>query len=224
MNNVIECKNLFYEYKESNNIVEVIKDLNIEIKEGESISILGKSGSGKSTFLNLIGGLDKPTKGGVLIKNQDLKGLSDDQITSIRGESLGFIYQSHHLLKDFTALENVSMPLCITNQKETRKKAKEILEKVGLGDRLDHYPHELSGGERQRVAIARAIVLEPSCILADEPTGSLDSEAAKNVLDLLLGLVKDKNTSLVMVTHDEEIASKMDKKFQMKQGKLTKIS
>ena len=200
--------------------------MNLSIAEDESVAIVGASGSGKSTLLHLLGGLDKPTTGNVYLKNQDLQSLSQNQLSLLRNQNLGFVYQFHHLLPEFSALENVMMPMLIGKVAKTvaAARARAMLEKVGLAERVEHRPAELSGGERQRAAIARALVMEPACVLADEPTGNLDRKNARNVLDLMLELKKEHRTSLVVVTHDEELAKKFDRQLIMTENGLSIIS
>ncbi len=225
-NPLLFTDNLGKSYKDGQLHVEVFKNLNLSIAENESVAIVGASGSGKSTLLHLLGGLDKPTEGKVYLKNKDLQSLSQKQLSHLRNQNLGFVYQFHHLLPEFTALENVMMPMLIgrINKAEADQKARQMLEKVGLKERVMHRPAELSGGERQRAAIARALVMEPACVLADEPTGNLDRKNARNVLDLMLALKKEHKTSLVVVTHDEELAKKFDRQLLMTEDGLSIIS
>jgi len=210
-------------YTEGPNDVEVLSNINLHIDEGERIAIVGASGSGKSTLLHLLGGLDLPSTGSVWIDGQELSGMSDKKRGFIRNQYLGFVYQFHHLLPEFTAVENVAMPLFIRGEdgKIARKKASELLEEIGLGHRLEHRPIELSGGERQRAAIARALVTEPNVVLADEPTGNLDEKTAQSVFDMMMSLNQRIGTALVMVTHDTGLASKMDKRYHLELGTLS---
>ena len=222
-NQVISCADLYKSYAEGDLKVDVLRGINLEVSRGESIAIMGSSGSGKSTLLHLLGGLDLPNKGEISIVGKNTLSLNDAERGKLRNESLGFIYQFHHLLPEFTALENVAMPLLISDKCDAEtasKSAKELLEKVGLGDRLEHKPGELSGGERQRAAIARAMVTKPECILADEPTGNLDEKTADQVFNLMLELKQDIGTSFIMVTHNSSLAEKMDKTYQLHDGLL----
>jgi lipoprotein-releasing system ATP-binding protein len=222
-NQVISCADLYKSYAEGDLKVDVLRGINLEVSRGESIAIMGSSGSGKSTLLHLLGGLDLPNKGEISIVGKNTLSLNDAERGKLRNESLGFIYQFHHLLPEFTALENVAMPLLISDKcdaESATKSAKELLEKVGLGDRLEHKPGELSGGERQRAAIARAMVTKPECILADEPTGKLDEKTADQVFNLMLELKQDIGTSFIMVTHNSSLVEKMDKTYQLHDGLL----
>lgn len=222
-NQIISCTDLYKSYTEGDLKVDVLRGINLEVSRGESIAIMGSSGSGKSTLLHLLGGLDLPNKGEISIVGKNTLSLNDAERGKLRNESLGFIYQFHHLLPEFTALENVAMPLLISDKcdaESVAKSAEELLEKVGLGDRLEHKPGELSGGERQRAAIARAMVTKPECILADEPTGNLDEKTADQVFNLMLELKQDIGTSFVMVTHNQSLAEKMDKTYQLHDGLL----
>ena len=220
---VISCVGLYKSFAEGDLRVDVLRGVNLQVTRGESIAIMGTSGSGKSTLLHLLGGLDLPSKGETKIIGKNTSTLTDAERGKLRNESLGFIYQFHHLLPEFTALENVAMPLLISDNcdaNQAANSAKEILEKVGLGDRLEHKPGELSGGERQRAAIARALVTRPECILADEPTGNLDEKTADQVFNLMLELKQAAGTSLIMVTHNLGLAEKMDKNYQLHDGLL----
>lgn len=219
---IVNCQQLGMTYTEGPNNVEVLKDINLKIERGERIAIVGTSGSGKSTLLHLLGGLDLPTTGSVWIDGQEMSGLSDKRRGEIRNQYLGFVYQFHHLLPEFTAVENVAMPLFIRgiDAEVAKNKAAELLDEMGLGHRLDHRPVELSGGERQRAAIARALVTEPNIVLADEPTGNLDESTAQTVFGMMLELNQRIGTALVMVTHDQKLASKMDKVYHLEGGVL----
>ena len=202
--------------------VPVLNNLSFEINASERVAILGNSGSGKSTLLHIIAGLDDPSKGNVFFNNDLITKLSDNNKSILRNKHIGFVYQSHHLLKDFSAIENVMMPLIIRRNDSLKdfNQAKKILKKLGLGGRLNHFPHQLSGGERQRVAIARAIVTSPDIILADEPTGNLDHKNANIVFESFLELTEEFKTAIVLVTHDQSLARKMNKIYHLSSGKL----
>jgi lipoprotein-releasing system ATP-binding protein len=219
---LLETKELGKHFSEGEMRVDVLNGVNFSIRKNESVAIIGASGSGKSTLLHLLGGLDIPDKGDVLINNKSMISLNDEQRGEMRNKHLGFIYQFHHLLAEFSALENVAMPLLIRrdNPNEALDKAAALLEKVGLSDRVQHRPGELSGGERQRAAIARALVTEPACILADEPTGNLDEKTADQVFDLILELNQSLGTSLIMVTHNLELSKRVDRVVELKEGVL----
>ena len=203
---------------------EIIKKLNLNINEGDHTAIIGVSGSGKSTLLHLMAGLEKASSGQIEILDQDISFLNQDELGVLRNTYLGFVYQFHHLLSDFNAIENVAMPLLIRRYgyKQAFKEAEALLKKIGLSKRLTHKPSELSGGERQRVAIARSLITKPKCILADEPTGNLDGKTAHFVFDLLLDLAKENRSTLVLVTHDIQLASKLKFQYKLNQGKLKK--
>jgi lipoprotein ABC transporter, ATP-binding protein len=219
---VIDCQNVSKSYQDGHLNVDVLHDLNVQIQAGESVSIIGASGSGKSTLLHILGGLDTPTSGKIALMGQDLATLNQAKLGALRNQYLGFVYQFHHLLAEFTALENVMMPLLIGKMKrsEAEEHAAIMLEKVGLSTRMKHRPAELSGGERQRAAIARALVNNPKCLLADEPTGNLDRNNARHVLEVMLQLRHELNTALVVVTHDDELAVRFDRVLTMKDGAL----
>ena len=225
MSNIIECRSVSFSYNEGKNKTSVLKNLNFEIKSGETTAIIGQSGCGKSTLLNLMAGLDTPTEGEVLITNTNISEISEKDRTELRAKNLGFVYQFHHLLNDFSSLYNVALPLLImgVDKSDALLQSKKILTKVGLENRLNHKPSELSGGERQRVAIARAMITEPTCLLADEPTGNLDAENAKEVLELIIELNTNKTTALLIVTHDLSIANKMDRKLTLTNGEIHEI-
>lgn len=224
MNNsiVIDCQQVTKTYQDGNLKVNVLNNLNLHIATGESVSIIGSSGSGKSTLLHILGGLDKPTSGEIRLMGQNLAHLNQTKLGHLRNQHLGFVYQFHHLLAEFTALENVMMPLLIGKmpRSEAKDRAQIMLEKVGLIDRLNHRPAELSGGERQRAAIARALINQPKCLLADEPTGNLDRKNARHILDMMLTLQDELGTALVVVTHDDELAIQFNRVLNVNNGTL----
>lgn len=219
---VMECIGVSKEYRDSDSSVHVLNNLMFQVKQGEQVAIMGRSGSGKTTLLQLLGGLDIPTRGQVLLRGRDLQSLNERELEKMRNQSLGFIYQFHHLLPEFSALENVAMPQLVAKvaPSEAKMRAKALLDKVGLSDRYHHRPSELSGGERQRVAIARALINDPDCLLADEPTGNLDDENAAHVLDVLQSLNRERETSIIIVTHDLHLASRMDRTLHLQGGQL----
>ena len=220
---VIECRNLVRTFSEGKLRVEVLRGVNMTLESGERVAVIGSSGSGKSTLLHCLGGLDIATTGDVRIGGSSLIKMSERERGALRNRMMGFVYQFHHLLPEFTALENVAMPLLIggSDVAAAKRRAGEMLEKVGLEHRLEHKPGELSGGERQRAAIARALVNRPRCMLADEPTGNLDRKTADQVYQLMLELNRDNGTSLLMVTHDLLLAEKMDRTLHLKDGVFT---
>ncbi|MCK5813708.1 MAG: lipoprotein-releasing ABC transporter ATP-binding protein LolD [Cocleimonas sp.] len=219
---IITCKNISKRFKEGKLDVEVLKGVNLTVKAGEKLAIVGSSGSGKSTLLHILGGLDLPTEGEVNILGNNIASLSDADRGILRNRSIGFIYQFHHLLPEFSALENVAMPLLIrgVDVKTARENAEIILDRVGLAERVSHKPGQLSGGERQRAAIARALVTRPKVIMADEPTGNLDQRTAFKVFELMQELNSELKTAFVIVTHDLLLAKKMDKTYQLVDGVL----
>ena len=222
MEKILELKNIHKNFRLGEDDIEVLDGIEISIEQGETFAIVGPSGSGKTTLLQIIGLLDSPTSGELYVRGKSPEDLNDKSKSRLRNEFFGFIYQFHHLLNEFTALENTMMPLLIREQttKEARTKAQDLLIRIGLEHRINHKPHELSGGECQRVAVARALVTSPSLILADEPTGNLDPETADRVFDSFLDLNRSLNTSLIMVTHNQELAKRMDKVYELNFGKL----
>ncbi|MGS2721508.1 lipoprotein-releasing ABC transporter ATP-binding protein LolD [Paraglaciecola aestuariivivens] len=222
MSELLKCVNLSKTYSDGKNSVEVLKDISFSINKAEQVAIVGSSGSGKSTLLHILGALDQPSAGKVLFEQQDIFSFSSDQQAQFRNQSLGFVYQFHHLLPEFSALENVAMPLMIAKlaTKQAKALALEMLDKVGLAHRQEHKPSELSGGERQRVAIARALVTEPKLILADEPTGNLDQKTGESIYQLLSDLREQLHTSFVVVTHDRELAKRLDRSLNLVDGQL----
>ena len=225
MSNIIECRSLCFSYTEGNNQTPVLRNLNLEVSSGDSIAILGQSGCGKSTLLNLIAGLDHPTEGEVLVNNINISELDEKKRTELRSNNLGFIFQFHHLLNDFTSLYNVALPLLIngSNIDNAMALSTKLLTDVGLENRLNHKPSELSGGERQRVAIARAMITKPACLIADEPTGNLDSKNAEGILELIIDLNSKATSALLIVTHDLGIANKMERKLNLADQELVEI-
>ncbi len=225
-NIILQCKAITKSYREGPQIVEVLRGVNLILGEGEHIAIVGASGSGKSTLLNVLGGLDKPDGGEVTVLDKPFSTLTENQRGELRNKHLGFVYQFHHLLPEFSALENVAMPLLIAGVKKNlaKKRAQSLLEQVGLAERSAHKPAELSGGERQRVAIARALVNAPACVLMDEPTGNLDEDNAQAIKKLMQSLSDTLRTSFIVVTHDLKLAENMNSVYRLQYGRLDKDS
>jgi lipoprotein-releasing system ATP-binding protein len=222
----IRAEGLAMTYAEGKLRTPVFEGLQLSVQSGETVAILGASGAGKSTLLHLLGGLDTPTAGEVFVAGQQMSSLSDAARGALRNRALGFVYQFHHLLPEFTALENVMLPVLLSGAQvaDASKRAQALLESVGLGHRLEHKPGELSGGERQRAAVARALVNRPACVLGDEPTGNLDEKTAQTVFEIMLALNREQHTSLVLVTHDRRLARRLDRVLELHEGKLRELS
>lgn len=219
---VLECRSIVRRFREGDSTLEVLSGVDLLVRPAERLAIIGASGSGKTTLLQIMGGLDEPTSGAIEVNAQSMLGLDEAAKSALRNQYIGFIYQFHHLLPEFSAQENVAMPLLIRreNQAVAMQQAADLLARVGLGERLDHKPGELSGGERQRAAVARALITRPKLVLADEPTGNLDAGNGGHVLQLMLELNQELQTSLVVVTHDHSIAAQMDRILVLEEGKL----
>jgi len=219
---ILEFKNITKGFKQGNKSLSVLDNMNFSVEKSKSVAILGKSGSGKSTFLALGSGLDKPDSGDIIVHNESIINKSENELAKFRANNIGIIFQQFHLMQNLTAYENIILPLEIINESDAHNKVMNALEKVGLKERMSHFPHQLSGGEKQRVAIARALVTEPNIIFADEPSGNLDTETGTMVMDLLFKLVKDLGTTLLLVTHDLDLAKRCDEIFSLHNHKLEK--
>jgi putative ABC transport system ATP-binding protein len=217
---MIEVRGLKKSIRNGNRTVEILKGINLSVPQGQFLAIMGASGSGKSTLLGLLAGLDAPTEGVVLVDGTDISQLAEDKLAQVRGKKIGFVFQSYQLIPTLTALENVLLPYELNANGDGKKRAAALLETVGLADRLHHYPVQLSGGEQQRVALARAFVMEPPIVLADEPTGNLDSTNGQHVLDLLTERQREAKTTLVLVTHDKQIADRADRRIFLRDGRI----
>jgi putative ABC transport system ATP-binding protein len=220
MNNLLKLTDINLNYKTDNNLIKVLQDINIEVKLKETLSIVGESGSGKTSLIMLIGGLEKASSGKIFFENNEITNMSEDEISNIRRKNIGIVFQSFYLIPNYTALENVSLTLEINKISNAEIKAKEILERFGLSERFYNLPSQLSGGEQQRVAIARSIVMKPKLILADEPTGNLDSENSELISKILFDYVSEEKASLIMVTHDNNLANRTMKKIKIKDGRI----
>ena len=220
MNNLLKLTDINLNYKTDNNLIKVLQDINIEVKLKETLSIVGESGSGKTSLIMLIGGLEKASSGKIFFENNEITNMSEDEISNIRRKNIGIVFQSFYLIPNYTALENVSLTLEINKISNAEIKAKEILERFGLSERFYNLPSQLSGGEQQRVAIARSIVMKPKLILADEPTGNLDSENSELISKILFDYVSDEKASLIMVTHDNNLANRTMKKIKIKDRRI----
>ena len=219
---VLVCRSIVRQFREGDSTLEVLRGVDLTVREAERLAIIGTSGSGKTTLLQIMGGLDDPTSGEVHVNGQSIANIDEKDKSALRNQFIGFVYQFHHLLPEFSAKENVAMPLLIRRLRkdEAMQQAADLLSRVGLGERLDHKPGELSGGERQRAAVARALITRPKLVLADEPTGNLDAGNGQHVLQLMLELNQELNTSLVIVTHDHSIAGQMDRVLVLEDGRL----
>jgi putative ABC transport system ATP-binding protein len=220
METLLKLKNVNLKYQTGNDQIKVLNNINLETKKNESISIVGESGSGKTSLIMLIGGLEKASSGKIYFENQEITKLNEDEVSKIRRKNIGIIFQSFYLIPNYTAVENVALTLELNNLKNPYDRAKELLDRFGLKNRFNNLPSQLSGGEQQRVAIARAIAMKPKLILADEPTGNLDSENSEMIADILFKYIKEESSSLIMVTHDPKLANKAKRKIKIKDGKI----
>ena len=220
METLLKLKNVNLKYQTGNDLIKVLNNINLETKKNESISIVGESGSGKTSLIMLIGGLEKASSGKIYFENQEITKLNEDEVSKIRRKNIGIIFQSFYLIPNYTAVENVALTLELNNLKNPYDRAKELLDRFGLKNRFNNLPSQLSGGEQQRVAIARAIAMKPKLILADEPTGNLDSENSQMIADILFKYIKEEKSSLIMVTHDPKLANKAKRKIKIKDGKI----
>jgi len=220
MSCLLKLKNVNLKYQTDNDTIKVLKNINLETKKNESISIVGESGSGKTSLIMLAGGLEKATSGKIFFEDQDISKMSEDEVSKIRRKNIGIVFQSFYLIPNYTAVENIALTLELNNLKNPYDKAKELLDQFGLKNRFNNLPSQLSGGEQQRVAIARAIAMKPKLILADEPTGNLDTENSQMIADILFKYIKEEKSSLIMVTHDPKLANKAKRKIKIKDGKI----
>ena len=220
MDSLLKLKNVNLKYQTGNDTIRVLKNVNLETKKNESISIVGESGSGKTSLIMLAGGLEKATSGKIFFEDQEISKMSEDEVSKIRRKNIGIVFQSFYLIPNYTAVENVALTLELNNLKNPNVRAKELLDRFGLKNRFNNLPSQLSGGEQQRVAIARAIAMKPKLILADEPTGNLDSENSQMIADILFKYIKEEKSSLIMVTHDPKLANKAKRKIKIKDGKI----
>jgi len=220
MSSLLKVQNVYLSYTSGGNQVKVLQGINLDVNSSESISVMGESGSGKTSLIMLISGLERVSSGSIIFQDRDITKLSEDELAELRRKHIGIVFQSYYLIPNYSALENVCLTLEINKEKNIETKAKEILDRFGLKERLNNLPSQLSGGEQQRVAIARSLVVKPSLILADEPTGNLDSENSKMISDMLINYVREENSSLVLVTHDDNLASRAQRKIKIKDGKV----
>ena len=220
MDSLLKLKNVNLKYQTGNDTIKVLKNINLETRKNESISIVGESGSGKTSLIMLAGGLEKTTSGKIFFEDQEISKMSEDEVSKIRRKNIGIVFQSFYLIPNYTAVENVALTLELNNLKNPNEQAKELLDRFGLKNRFNNLPSQLSGGEQQRVAIARAIAMKPKLILADEPTGNLDSENSQMIADILFKYIKEEKSSLIMVTHDPKLANKAKRKIKIKDGKI----